>query len=75
MDALAVSAAIARWKVARVSSLVDAKQYVVDLLGSLEARSVVRSAQEIVEKLVLESVLPPSGVALTTMALDLPDDE
>lgn len=70
-----MSAAIARWKVARVSSLVDAKQYVVDLLGSLEARSVVRSAQAIVEKLVLESVLPPSGVALTTMALDLPDDE
>ncbi len=75
IDALAVSAAAAEWKVARVSSLVDAKQYVVDLVGSLEARSVVRSAQEVVEKLVLESVLPPLGVALTTMALDGPDDE
>jgi len=75
MDALAVSAAAAEWKVARVSSLVDAKQYVVDLVGSLEARSVVRSAQGIVEKLVLESVLSSPGVALTTMALDGPDDE
>ena len=53
MDALAVSAAAAEWKVERVNSLVDAKQYVVDLVGSLEARSVVRSAQGIVEKLRL----------------------
>lgn len=75
MDALAVSAAEAEWKVARAGSLAEARQYVVDLAGSLEARSVVRSAQDVVDQLDLESALSSKGMALTRMALDGADNE
>jgi L-lactate utilization protein LutC len=75
MDALAVSAAAAEWKVARVASLAEAREYVVDLAASLEARSVVSSAQDIVDQLDLESALSSAGVALTRMAVDGADDE
>jgi L-lactate utilization protein LutC len=75
MDALAVSAAAAEWQVAKVDSLAEARQYVIDLIGSLKARSVVRSAQEVLERLDLESALTSKGVALTRMALDGADDE
>lgn len=74
MDALAVSAAAAEWQVARVDSLAEARQYVIDLIGSLQARSVVRSAQLIADRLDLESTLSSVGVALTRMALDGTDD-
>ena len=75
MDALAVSAEAAEWKVARAGSLAEARQYVVDLAGSLEAKSVVRSAQDVADQLGLESALSSAGVALTRMALDGTDDD
>jgi L-lactate utilization protein LutC len=75
MDALVVSAEAAQWKVARAASLAEARQYVVDLATSLEARSLVRSAQEVVDRLDLESALSTAGVGLTRMALDSADDE
>ena len=56
-DELATAAALAGWKVARVASTQDAAGYIADLLLELEARSVVRSAQAVVERLDLEGVL------------------
>ena len=68
-DELETAAAQAGWKVARVASTRDATGYIVDLVRELEARSVVRSAQAVVERLNLEDALSGAGVQVSVMAV------
>ena len=69
-DLLEASAARAGWKVARVPSAEDAAVYVVDLVRGLEARSLVRSAQPIVDRLGLEAALADVGARVTVASAD-----
>jgi L-lactate dehydrogenase complex protein LldG len=74
-DELERAAALAGWKVARVASTQDAAGYIADLVRKLEARSVVRSAQAVVERLDLEGVLSGAGVQVNAMAVGEGSDE
>jgi len=68
-DELETAAGLAGWKVARVASTQDAAGYIADLVRELEARSVVRSAQAVVERMDLEDVLSGAGVQVHAMAV------
>lgn len=74
-DELETAAALAGWKVARVASTQDAAGYIADLVRELEALSVVRSAQAVVERLDLEGVLSGAGVQVNAMAVREGSDE
>jgi L-lactate dehydrogenase complex protein LldG len=74
-DELETAAELAGWKVARVASKQDAAGYIADLVRELEARSVVRSAQAVVERLDLEGVLSGAGVQVNAMAVREGSDE
>ena len=73
-DTLEASASAAGWKVQRVASTADAATYIVELVRTLEARSLVRSAHAIVDRLGLEEALEPVGAGVSVAAADSDDD-
>jgi L-lactate utilization protein LutC len=70
MDAVAKSAATAGWKVKRVADADEAARHVLDIARDLEARAVLRSTHDVLDRLGLESVFDGSGISLETMAIE-----
>ena len=64
------SAAKAGWKVARLDSTEQAARYVESLARKLGARSIVRSAHPLLDRLGLEGLLAGTGIELQVMATD-----
>ena len=75
MSRLEDSASQAGWKVARVKSAEEASHYVRALAKDMEARSVVRSAHPVVDRLNLETSLDPFGIQVSRMAVGDQTDE
>ncbi len=67
MDALARSAASAGWKVARVSTLEEAAGYIRSAALDVEAKTVVRSAHELLDSMGIDAALANVGIRAETM--------
>ena len=70
LDVLARTAETSNWNVARVSDVLEAGRYALDLARDLEARSVVHSLHPIVRNALAGGLFDGSGMELTPVALD-----
>ena len=68
LSRLAEAASQAGWKVAHAASAQEAARYVAELAREVEARSVVRSAHPVVDRLALETLLQGAGVNVEVVA-------
>ena len=75
LSSLERSAHEAGWKVVRASSVEKAAHYVGALAQDLEARSIVRSAHAVFDRVDLEAGLSGPNIELTVMAADNSADE
>ncbi|MGH2544304.1 MAG: LutC/YkgG family protein [Ardenticatenaceae bacterium] len=69
MAQLEKTALEAGWKLKRVTSAQEAASYVRALAQGIEARSILRSAHAVLEKLALEEILSGTGIDLGIMAV------
>ena len=75
LSQLQEAAGQAGWSVARVASSDEAADHIVRIAQDLEARSIVRSAHEVLEGLGLEGSMARAGIALHLAAIDDGADE
>lgn len=67
LDELERSADAAGWTVARLASLTEASDYIVELARELGARSAVRSRHDVMERMRVEEALASAGAEVTIM--------
>ena len=75
LSELEASASQAGWRVARAASPAEAAGYIRSVAMDLEARSVVRSAHGVLDRLGLDELLSPAGIRLDLVAADAGLDE
>jgi L-lactate utilization protein LutC len=63
------------WRVARASTREEAVEYILSLSRNLEARTAVRTAHPVLQKLDLERAFAGTGTELELMAADAGPDE
>lgn len=75
MSQLESSAGQAGWNVARFQSAAEAGTHIAGVARNLEARSLVRSTHEILDRLQVEALLSGTGIEMGLMAADGAADE